>query len=37
MIVNAFKDGLFPLPERPPSFQERDEDKDKEFIRHKEK
>ena len=32
MIIDAFNNGLFPLPKRPPSFQGEHEDKDKEFL-----
>ena len=32
MIIDAFENGFYPLPKRPPSFQGQDEDKDKEFI-----
>ena len=32
MIIDAFNNGLFPLPKRPPSFQGKHEDKDKEFV-----
>lgn len=37
MIINEFEDGIFPLPERPPSFQEGDKDEDKEFIPQEER
>ena len=29
MIIDAFENGFFPLPKRPPSFQGQDKDKDK--------
>ena len=32
MIIDAFENGFFPLPKRPPSFQEENENKDKELI-----
>ena len=37
MIVNACENSFFPLPEQPPSFQEGDENKNKEFISQKER
>ena len=37
MIINEFEDGIFPLSERPPSFQEGDKDEDKEFIPQEER